>query len=216
MKRLADYMKKALAGIFLAGIVSTGASATTITFDTMPHSVFAPTPQIHLESGYQITPTNSFATFGSFGSGGLHLDVCCGPFSSGVQLSRVGGGLFSVNSLDLSLYQDTALLPPWVHFVSFTGFRNNVAVAALSGGSGLPGTLTFGSAFAALDRLVIDTLAIPASFDPFIDYHLDVDNIVVTSVAAVPLPAAIWSLLAGLGLLVSLKAVRRRLRLTGF
>ncbi len=184
------------------------ATATTITFDSLPYMVVGQ-PLVYQESGYEVTPTTS-ASFGSFVGNGVHMDVCCGPFSSGINLSNIAGSLFSLSSLDLLFYSGASFIPQDEHFISFTGYRNNSVVASLTGGSGLPGTLNFGAAFSAIDRLLINT-NIPATlatgFGP--DLHFDVDNIVVNTIAPVPLPAGLWSLLGGLSAIFMLASFTR-------
>lgn len=194
--------------IFVA--CATGAAATTITFDALtylelPQSGVA---RVYEESGYEVTPNDS-GDFGSYGSGGLHIEVCCGPYNYGANLRRAGGGLFSVLSLDFLHYPSSALVHLSSHYISLTGFQSDVTVATLTGGSAFQGTVNFGSIFQSIDRLLIRAF-IPGGYDDFgDDLHFNVDNIVVSAIAPVPLPATILSLLAALGAMVFLRSHRR-------
>lgn len=189
--------------------MSTGAFATTLNFDTLPDLIVSPDPQIYQESGYQVTPTSS-GDLGSFGSGAMHFDICCGPYTDSVTLTRTGGGLFSVSSLDLILYSGLGILPAYQRFVEFIGFRDGVGFVDGSAGSGDQGTINLKPGFMMIDALVIRGVSTKGMnfFDA--DYHFDIDNIVVADIAAVPLPAAAWSLLAALAALGAVGARRRR------
>ena len=207
-------------GLFLLAFPAT---ALTLTFDDPPIDPFAP----YKESGYVVEDAGYFIP----AAGALHFDIFGGPFADERTITREDGGAFTVNSLDvISLYptvETGGLTGDPLADINFLGFNGTDLVSLARGSSQIgSNTIDFGNIFNDITSFLI------SGFDPgnieyapdFNDVHFLIDNLSVAVAAQsndngpelaptiMPLPAAAWLLLAGLGGLAMIMRLRRRSR----
>lgn len=196
-----------LAGLSIAG----SAQGATMGFDSLPDYFAAPLNMAYSEDG--ITATTDFGVLVSFGSVGMaHLDDSGTDVADRITFAM--SGRFDAQSFDIApLTSDYTLggVPAAYDNVLVQGWRDGVLVAQdlFAMGTG-PWIYRFGADFSGLDQLVIGAVT-PGAGDPGLCFaapcaHFDIDNISLTPVAPVPLPAGLPLLLAGLAPL----ALRRR------
>lgn len=168
------------------------ASAAVMDFESLAHAddQIADVGFSYSEDGFLLSnlmsdgfPFASYGTSSEFFSGSTALinDNDDGP----TQLTRLGGGAFNLQSIDLAELYGLA------SSVSFVGTKANGSMVSasfdLDGQVGAE-TFTFGAEFTNLSSVTWSNAA----------YYHQFDNI---SVSAVPEPASIAMLMAGLGLL---------------
>jgi hypothetical protein len=176
--------RSGLVGLVLA-LGPGAAGAATLTFDT----AFGPAGS-YTEAGLTITATAESASWVevSNGNGGFGWNLpCC--LSRTDEFDLTAGGLFGLGSIEV-LHSDAG--DP----VIAQGFLGGSPVASVDIGNGFMGVFDF-VGFGTVDRVRIT--AGGAMSDPTFD------NLSYTRFSAIPLPAAGWLLLAGLGGMVLLR-----------
>lgn len=190
-------MNKTLIALALA-LGSLQASAAVLDFESLAHDDMdvVDAGYVYQEAGFQLENLGSFpfATFGSqdalsyVGSTALFNDNDDGPTT----LTRIGGGAFSLVSMDLAEMM-IGDLPFSVTFSGLTSGGDVVTQAFTLDGSFGAQTFTFNSSFADVTSV---SWANTAGYTQF-------DNI--SAVAAVPEPETYAMMLAGLGCLAGLR-----------
>lgn len=191
-----------------SAMTQVAAAATVLTFDTLPVGDLV--PDIYTEKGVTVSGNPS-----SYDRAGVvHMDDAGTFFSSLISIST--GGLFSALAVDvLGLQQESYLetedgLVPAAHDnVWFRGYVGGNLVSEFGYSSGFDGfdaQVRFGPSFGSLDLFTISAETRLASGVICLDApcgHFELDNLIVGTVgetlAPVPLPAAGWLLLAGVG-----------------
>ena len=193
-------MKKMLLAAVALATISSGANATTIKFTGLnayygdgsplgPNMTSTASSLSYTESGYSLTlNTPNTYDYGSHVGDGtsaadtfnFHDDGDNGP-NSYLTLTRVGGGLFSLNSFDYS-------------FTAY--FGSSDATATITAGTNTPLLLTgTGTSTSGFSNVSSVTFSNPGVYN-----YIQLDNVNVTAGAgAVPEPATWAMMLVGFG-----------------
>lgn len=180
-----------MAASVAAALMAPAAGAAVLTFEQATPDPFAP----YVESGFSVTDGGWFIPVDS---GAMHFDITGGPYSAFRDIVSVSGSRFALTSLDILAIGPTlasgGILGGPRPDISITGYLGGQAVAWAWGSSQTGNNaMTFGSAFANIDRLLISGFWAGNIAPGIVDVHFRIDNV---NIAAVPLPAA-----GGLGLI---------------
>jgi hypothetical protein len=204
-------VRAAVCALGLVTLAPAAATAATITFAGLPDEGGA--TDTYSEGGFTVVGTGG--AVGYFTTPGrAHIDDAGTGFASMLSFSH-GGGLFDAAGFTLVSFGYDYFDPP-------VGLADNILVRGYDGGG-----LIAQASFLLSDILDdVQTIMLDASFsnltlftiemlyqDPNGDFcapcgHFDLDSVELVPVAAIPLPASGWALIAAL--LATLGLVRRR------
>ena len=186
-----------LTAVTIAGALmhAPSASAAVIDYNAAPTAGFF-TPWT--EDGFETTST-----------GGVYINALYEVSTDAggvISITRVGGGAFSLSSIDFRLFEIDQLFPAAFSF-TVTGDKvgGGTATQLVSGLTTSMQTITFGADFGSL--LAVRFTQGP-SVAPFDDLVFDNVNVTEVSAATVPEPASLVLLALGMA---RLGALRRRL-----
>ncbi len=216
-----NFLMRTAGAAIIAIATACAASATTVTFDTLPDydTVLSGggTGSPYVEKGVTVTSTTPGGVLASyFTPGAVHLDDAGTDMTSGV-LFRTGSTFdvlgFSFISLGFDFYDEA---PTVIGNIILRGFLNGVQVVrdrvTMSPVFGTVQDIVLGAGFLGLDGFSIEiTYPTTGAFCGAPCGHIDLDSVTFGGIAPVPVPLPASGLMLGAAALGFL-AVRRRKR----